>query len=97
MAQSTPMRHIALCSLAVLFNGCASTHGLQPVATPRRADSLAAEHTFADATLRTDAWPGRDWWTAYADPQLDQLIREGLRDSPSLKIAAARTRSAPPL
>ena len=59
-----------------------------------RADSLAAEQTLADAPLREDAWPGRDWWTALGDPQLDQLIREGLRDSPTLKVAAARTRAA---
>lgn len=86
--------HAALWTLAVLLAGCASTHGLKPAASLRTADSLAVEHTLTDATLRADAWPGREWWTALADPQLDQLIREGLHDSPSLKAVAARTRAA---
>jgi NodT family efflux transporter outer membrane factor (OMF) lipoprotein len=93
-APITRVRLIPLWSLAVLLAGCASTHGLAPTASLHRADSLATEHTLADATLRPDAWPGRDWWTALADPQLDQLIREALSDSPSLEIAAARTRAA---
>jgi NodT family efflux transporter outer membrane factor (OMF) lipoprotein len=89
-----PVKHILLWSLALLASGCASTHGLQPAATLRAADSLAATQTLADAALRADAWPSRDWWTALGDPQLDQLIREGLHDSPTLQIAAARTRAA---
>jgi NodT family efflux transporter outer membrane factor (OMF) lipoprotein len=93
-APLTLARHIALGALAALLAGCASTNGLKPSASLHAADSLAAEHTLADAALRADAWPGRDWWTALGDPQLDQLIREGLRDSPSLEVAAARTRAA---
>jgi NodT family efflux transporter outer membrane factor (OMF) lipoprotein len=93
-APVTAAWRIAAWSLAVLFAGCASTHGLKPAASVQPADGLAAEHTLSDATLRADAWPGRDWWTALADPQLDQLMREGLRDNPSLKVAAARTRAA---
>jgi len=93
-APLTLSRHIALGTLGALLAACASTHGLKPLASPQRADSLAAEHTLADATVQADAWPSREWWTALADPQLDQLIREGLRDSPTLKIAAARTRAA---
>ena len=94
MKAPAPIRPIAVGSLVLLLAACASTHGLMPAASLHTADSLAAEHTLADATLRVDAWPGRDWWTALADPQLDQLIREGLGDSPSLKVAAARTRAA---
>lgn len=85
---------IALCVYAVVAAGCASTHGLRAAATLRDANGMGTEQTFADASLRDGTWPGHDWWTALADPQLDQLIREGLRDSPSLKDAAARTRAA---
>jgi len=85
---------VVIWSIALLAAGCASTHGLKPAATLHSADSLATEQTFAGAALRIDAWPGREWWTDFADPQLDQLIREGLADSPSLKVAAARTRAA---
>ncbi len=89
-----PRGPVLLWMWAALCAGCASTHGLQPGAALRNPDTLAVEGTFADTPLRQDAWPGQDWWTALVDPQLDQLIREGLRDSPTLKVAAARTRAA---
>jgi outer membrane protein TolC len=39
-------------------------------------------------------WPRDAWWKAYADPQLDALIDEALRNSPDLKAAQARVRLA---
>src|SRR5262249_1541009 len=41
-----------------------------------------------------DAWPDTKWWTQFGDPQLNQLIEEGLAGSPTLRIAEARTRAA---
>ncbi|MGA3156451.1 MAG: efflux transporter outer membrane subunit [Steroidobacteraceae bacterium] len=81
-------------ALLLLITGCASTHGLKPSATLYTPEQLSATQTFADANVRADAWPSSEWWLTLADPQLDQLIREGLRDSPSLAVAAARTRAA---
>jgi NodT family efflux transporter outer membrane factor (OMF) lipoprotein len=52
-------------------------------------DGLAPEQTLAHGTVSAGAWPRQEWWTAFGDPQLDQLIREGLRDSPSLQVAAS--------
>ncbi len=83
-----------LLSLALLASGCASTHGLQPAAAPLAPDSLGAQQTLAHITLSTGAWPHQDWWTELGDAQLNELIREGLRDSPTLQVAAARTRAA---
>jgi NodT family efflux transporter outer membrane factor (OMF) lipoprotein len=77
-----------------LLAGCASTHGLAPQSTAQKPDSLAASQTLSDAALNTEAWPREDWWTRFGDPQLDQLIDEGLAGSPTLRIAAARTRAA---
>jgi NodT family efflux transporter outer membrane factor (OMF) lipoprotein len=94
MTQINPARHLVLLSLALLAAGCASTHGLKPAAALLPANSFSTEQTFASTSARDDAWPARDWWTVFADPQLDQLIREGLSDSPDLKVAAARTRAA---
>lgn len=81
-------------SLLLLITGCASTHGLKPVATLRSPEQLQAAQTFGTAAVRTDAWPVASWWQALADPQLDALISEGLKDSPTLEVAAARTRAA---
>jgi NodT family efflux transporter outer membrane factor (OMF) lipoprotein len=87
------IRH-ALAPLVLLISGCASTHGLVPAAQLRAPDALAATQALAPASVAANSWPNRDWWTTLGDAQLDELIREGLRDSPSLQIAAARTRAA---
>ncbi len=39
-------------------------------------------------------YPGSDWWTAYADPQLNQLIATALADSPTIRTAQARLERA---
>lgn len=83
----------ALVAVALLA-GCASPRGLAPTATLRDANSLAASHTLAGATASKAAWPATDWWKAYGDPQLDALMDEALAHSPTLAIAAARTRRA---
>jgi NodT family efflux transporter outer membrane factor (OMF) lipoprotein len=54
----------------------------------------ASYETARSFTAPTGAWPSDDWWKAYGDPQLDQLIEEALAGSPDLKIAAARVRGA---
>jgi NodT family efflux transporter outer membrane factor (OMF) lipoprotein len=43
---------------------------------------------------RKGAWPDEHWWVRYGDPQLDQLIREGLNHSPTLAAAGARLAKA---
>jgi outer membrane protein TolC len=34
------------------------------------------------------------WWSSFEDPQLDRLIRQGLKDSPTLAQAQARVGEA---
>src|SRR5205814_4471917 len=48
----------------------------------------------ANTPVSTDAWPQSQWWTQFQDPQLDQLIAEGLAGSPTMRVAEARTRAA---
>lgn len=79
---------------ALLLAGCASTGGLAPQEHPIEADSLASSRSLDGPTLSDAAFPARDWWTTLGDPQLDALIREALRDSPSLAAADARLRQA---
>jgi len=67
---------------------------LSTQASARNADSLAATKSLAGAPLSTAAWPTTDWWKSLNDPQLDQLMQEALAASPTLKVAAARTRKA---
>src|SRR5277367_4237820 len=93
-AQMNLTKAQVLLSLLLLITGCASTHGLKPAATLNVPEQLTATQSFADATVRADAWPSTAWWLTFSDPQLDQLIREGLSNSPNLAVAAARTRAA---
>jgi NodT family efflux transporter outer membrane factor (OMF) lipoprotein len=79
---------------AVLAAGCASMQGLSTHAKPENANTLAAQQSLAGARVATTAWPDTDWWRSLNDPQLDRLMDEALAGSPTLKIAAARTRKA---
>ena len=76
----------------LLAAGCASMSGLSTQASVQNAGALAAEKSLAGAAASGAGWPATDWWRSFDDPQLDQLIDEALADSPTLKIAAARTR-----
>jgi len=81
-------------AVAAVLSACASTHGLKPLATAQKLDSLQATTTLSAAAVDPTAWPESDWWTRFQDPQLNQLIAEGLVGSPTLKVAEARTRAA---
>jgi NodT family efflux transporter outer membrane factor (OMF) lipoprotein len=88
-------RNVVAALLATaLIAGCADMGGRSTQASLRSADTLAAAKSLASAPLSTAAWPTTDWWKSFNDPQLDQLVAEALADSPTLKVAAARTRKA---
>lgn len=80
--------------IGLMLAGCASTHGLEPKGSLRDADSLSATRSLADQRLSTADFPRQDWWAALSDPQLDALIDEALRGTPSLEAADARLRKA---
>jgi NodT family efflux transporter outer membrane factor (OMF) lipoprotein len=42
----------------------------------------------------SNIWPQDAWWRSYGDAQLDALIDEGLKGSPTMTIAEARLRRA---
>ena len=78
----------------LLVAGCASMSGLSTQASVQSAGALAVEKSLTGTAASAAAWPASDWWRFFSDSQLDQLIDEALADSPTLKIAAARTRKA---
>jgi NodT family efflux transporter outer membrane factor (OMF) lipoprotein len=80
-------------TLAVTLAACVDRGAWQPA--PRLApQALGTEHALAAAPLDAAAWPADDWWRGYADPQLDELVRQALAGSPSLQSAQARLRAA---
>ena len=89
---------VLLLASALALAGCASSRGLQPQLAPADADGLSSARSLGAAPtgdgFSAAAFPAADWWRALGDPQLDALIAEALRDSPSLAAADARTRAA---
>ncbi len=78
---------------AVLLSafGCAP-RDLVPQASPL---DVAGLETGSALPLADEAvWPEDRWWKVYHDPQLDRLVEQALRDSPTLREAKARVRMA---
>ena len=71
---------------AMLLAGCASVPKVQPQVAQVQEQSLG----LGQETPSIDG----AWWSAYGDPQLDQLIEAGLAGNPSLAGALARVRYA---
>src|SRR6202011_3972256 len=81
-------------AVAAVLSACASTHGLAPQSSMTKPDTLQTSATLANTAVGSNAWPDSQWWTQFQDPQLNQLIAEGLAGSPTLRVAEARTRAA---
>ena len=74
---------------ACLVNACAPLPALGPVPDAKSPDTFKSEQTFQAPEA---SWPADRWWEKYSDAQLNQLIEEGLAESPDLKVAQARLR-----
>ncbi|MDR1075902.1 MAG: efflux transporter outer membrane subunit [Xanthomonadaceae bacterium] len=85
---------IPLTLCCALLAACVSSRGLHPQGQLTDADSLDAGRSLAPASLSPASWPAVDWWRELDDPQLDALIDEALRGSPTLDAADARLRLA---
>jgi NodT family efflux transporter outer membrane factor (OMF) lipoprotein len=89
------MRTPFLAAIAtVLLGACASTHRLRPEAAFIQANTLQTRQSLSGTPIDAAAWPKAQWWTAYGDSQLNDLINEALAGNPGLRIAEARTRAA---
>lgn len=75
----------------LLLSACAAAPDLGPRPVVRAPEDIAATQSLA---AQQAAWPDEDWWRAYGDRQLTQLIEEGLASSPDIMAAAARYRQA---
>ncbi len=76
---------VALAAGLVLA-GCASYSGIAPQAKLSAPETLGASGS--------GSYPGADWWTAYRDPELNQLVAAALADSPTIRTAQARLEHA---
>jgi len=68
--------------LLAILAGCASQQGIAPHATLTEPAALGAAGTLP--------YPNTDWWAAYNDPKLDELIKAAIAGSPTIRTAQAR-------
>ncbi|SFB20869.1 efflux transporter, outer membrane factor (OMF) lipoprotein, NodT family [Collimonas sp. OK607] len=84
-----------LAALPLLILGCANPNGAIPSQSLLLPpDKLEVSKTLKGVTVSEAHWPKEQWWSRYADSQLDALLAEALAGTPSLRIAAARLRQA---
>jgi NodT family efflux transporter outer membrane factor (OMF) lipoprotein len=77
--------------LLIGLGGCATVPNLGPMPEPAQSGALAAARSLAGTPQE---WPRDNWWQGFGDPQLDTLVGEALKDSPTIPQAAARIRVA---
>lgn len=74
--------------LGCALSACAFVPDLGDKGEIPSVDSYAADQSLSADTM--GEWPSPAWWRAFADEQLESLIEEGLRDSPTMVVARAR-------
>ena len=89
---SYPKLSCILLGLGLMISGCAPNLGNTATALRTNLDDMATSQAFEK--MVTGPWPAANWWTAFADPQLNQLMMEALTDAPTLHAAEARVRRA---
>lgn len=77
----------ASAGLALVLGGGAALAEPHGGASIRAPESYSTSAAF-QAPLA--AWPSDGWWSELDDPQLDQLMKEGLADASEIRVAAAR-------
>ena len=90
MSTYVPLRRLALAA-ALALAGCAQVPQTGPLPIPRSPDHYGVAASLGQPA---GAWPADDWWHRFGDHQLDALIGEALRASPSLAAAQARVERA---
>ncbi len=78
--------------IGTLFLGGCSFQNIVPTSHLMTPADLGSSKTLAHLSIAQ--WPKTHWWKIFADPQLDELVSEALRGSPTLAQAAARVRGA---
>jgi len=80
---------LGLC--AALVAGCAPLPPQDKAPEPKDVSLYPSQQSFNAADK---PWPQENWWHTYGDAQLDALIAEGIKESPSMAIAIARLKRA---
>ena len=79
---------------ALLIAGCASTKVVEPVSPPVAPAAFKELDGRWAALQPAEAQPRGQWWKAFADPLLDDLVTRADRNNTSIQLAAARLAQA---
>ena len=82
---------VAALLLGCVLSACAALPHTGQAPKPKPPEAYATSESFAAPAAN---WPRLDWWRAYGDAGLDQLIDEALRTAPSMAQARARIERA---
>ena len=98
-APAQPLRGAALylgtLVIALGLTACANMSGIAPQAQLRDGASLGLPSAATGTPdLFSDGAVASDWWRAFGDERLDDLVNQAIADSPSLKSAEARLQRA---
>src|SRR3546814_14971612 len=74
--------------------GACSPGGLRPQTTALQPAMPRAAQTLGNVALSPAAWPRSDRWSLFGDPHLDRLDGGARADSPTLRTAGPRIRTA---
>ena len=83
----SPGKAAAALLLGCALSACAVLPRTGEAPTPKPPAAYATSQSFVAPAAD---WPKLDWWRAYGDAGLDQLIDEALRNAPSMAEARAR-------
>ena len=87
--------YVALTPLVLMCSACATIPDMVPPPSPLDAADLATSSLVAHEDGDAGSFfPADSWWNGLGDPQLSALIEEGLANSPSVDLAAARLATA---
>jgi len=79
------------CLVVCALSSCALQQvDLPPTALKMDPTTVSAGRAIKHSAQEGISWPQYEWWEAYHDPQLDQLVQEAIANNPTLNIAKAR-------
>jgi NodT family efflux transporter outer membrane factor (OMF) lipoprotein len=84
-------RGLLMAGTALALAGCATMPTPAERVDPKPVSAYVAEKALAAPVAD---WPGDRWWESFGDPQLSELIAEGLAGASDMRIAAARFAAA---
>jgi outer membrane protein, multidrug efflux system len=88
-------RHVLLPLVAALvLAGCSTTPVIEPTAAPAAPAAYKETDGRWAALKPAEAQARGEWWKAFADPLLDELVARADRQNTSIQLAAARLAQA---